>query len=108
VSSGCGFRTQSEIFAPLGCGFAQKPEKALSFVADFPRFNSKESMPRVGINPGAGRSLPLKERGERALTQIRKECTMKHPSFFGWYRILRGRYHLSVIEAMRSALWLVH
>jgi hypothetical protein len=42
----------------------------------------------------------------RTPTQIRKECTLKHPSFFGWYHILRGRYHLSIFEAMRSALWL--
>jgi hypothetical protein len=31
---------------------------------------------------------------------------MKLPSFFGWYRILRERYHISVLEAVRSALWL--
>ena len=33
---------------------------------------------------------------------------MRLPSFFGWYRILRGSYHLSVFEAVRSALWLAH
>jgi hypothetical protein len=29
---------------------------------------------------------------------------MRLPSFFGWYRILRGSYHLSVFEAVRSSL----
>lgn len=31
---------------------------------------------------------------------------MKPPSFFGWYEILRTRHHLSVLQAIRYALWL--
>lgn len=32
---------------------------------------------------------------------------MKPPSFFGWYEILRTRHHLSVLQTIRYALWLV-
>jgi len=53
-------------------------------------------------------SLPLRERGERHPQTFARNAPMRLPSFFGWYRILRGSYHLSVFEAVRSALWLAH
>jgi hypothetical protein len=40
------------------------------------------------------------------LSKLVKEETMKLPSLFGWYRILRAQYQFRVFQAIRCALWL--
>src|ERR1700738_2961223 len=35
-----------------------------------------------------------------------RSATVKPPSLFGWYHILRAQYHWRVFQAIRYALWL--
>jgi len=47
------------------------------------------------------------EMGHRGDIEIRgRSTTVKPPSLFGWYHILRAHHHWRVFEAIRYALWL--
>ena len=47
------------------------------------------------------------EMGHRDNIEIRgRSTTVKPPSLFGWYHILRAHHHWRVFEAIRYALWL--